>query len=105
MTFALRTSLGLLIGGLFVPAPLAARQFSVLHGYRSDRWSDASECLWRRFEDFIVESVGNGAGFLDYDNDGDMDLIVVNGSTLDKYPAGGDPMAVLYRNDGQTFTT
>ncbi len=104
MTFALRTSLGLLIGGLLVPAALAARQFPSFTDIGPTSGVTLLNVSGGASKDFIVESVGNGAGFLDYDNDGDMDLIVVNGSTLDKYPAGGDPMAALYRNDGRTFT-
>ncbi len=52
-------------------------------------------------KDYIVEINGNGAAFFDYDNDQDMDLLVVNGSTLDNLSQGGDPMAALYSNDGQ----
>ena len=57
-------------------------------------------CGGKETKDYIVEINGNGAAFFDYDNDGDMDLLVVNGSTLDNMTGGGDPMAVLYRNDG-----
>ena len=32
--------------------------------------------------DYIVEANGNGAAFFDYDNDGDMDVLITNGSTL-----------------------
>ena len=55
-------------------------------------------------KDYILEANGNGAGFFDYDNDGDMDVLIANGSTLDSYRKGGDPMAALYRNDGGRFT-
>jgi hypothetical protein len=52
----------------------------------------------------LLESVGNGAGFLDYDNDGDEDLLIANGSTWETFKNGGDLMAVLYRNDAGKFT-
>ena len=52
-------------------------------------------------KDYIVEINGNGAAFFDYDNDQDMDLLLVNGSTLEQLAKGGDPMAALYRNDGK----
>lgn len=51
--------------------------------------------------DFIVDTNGNGAGWIDYDNDGDLDALVVNGSSRRRIPSGGDPMAALYRNDGR----
>ena len=54
-------------------------------------------------KDYIVEANGNGAAFFDFDNDGDMDLLVTNGSTLKNYKNGGDPMAALYQNVGGKF--
>lgn len=51
-------------------------------------------------KDFILEADGNGAAFLDYDNDGDLDLFIVNGSTLEHFKRGGDRLAFLYRNGG-----
>src|SRR5213593_671756 len=54
-------------------------------------------------KDYIVEANGNGAAFLDYDNDGDMDILIVNGSTLEHYKKGGDPIVGLYRNDNGRF--
>lgn len=51
-------------------------------------------------KDYIVEVSGNGAAFFDYDNDGDMDVLTVNGSTLERIRQGGDLMAALYNNDG-----
>ena len=52
-------------------------------------------------KDYIVEVNGNGAALFDYDNDGDMDALVVNGSTLARMKEGGDPMVALFRNDGK----
>ena len=54
-------------------------------------------------KDYIVEANGNGTAFFDYDNDGDMDVLIVNGSTLENYKKGGDPMVALYKNAGGTF--
>ena len=49
---------------------------------------------------YIVDEVGSGAAWFDYDNDGDQDLLIVNGSTRDRVKQGGDPLVALYRNDG-----
>jgi enediyne biosynthesis protein E4 len=52
-------------------------------------------------KDFIVDANGNGAGWFDYDNDGDLDALLVNGSTREQYARGGDQMVALYRNEGR----
>jgi enediyne biosynthesis protein E4 len=51
-------------------------------------------------KDYIVDANGNGAALFDYDNDGDLDALLVNGSTREQLARGGDPMVALYRNDG-----
>lgn len=53
--------------------------------------------------DFIIDANGNGAAFFDYDNDGDMDVLVTSGSTLKRYDEGGDPVAALYENVNGVF--
>jgi hypothetical protein len=55
---------------------------------------------------YIMESLCGGVAFLDYDNDGWMDILLVQGSTLENMRAGTNPLLCrLYRNnhDG-TFT-
>jgi hypothetical protein len=51
-------------------------------------------------KDYILDSTGNGVALFDFDNDGDMDALLANGSTLERLKTGGDPMLALYRNDG-----
>ena len=46
---------------------------------------------------YIVESMSGGVGFIDCDNSGTLSALVVNGSTVDRYRQGGDPMITLYR--------
>ncbi len=54
---------------------------------------------------YIVESISGGVGLIDCDNDGKLDIITVNGSTVDRYKQGGDPMITLYhQDDGFKFT-
>ncbi len=54
---------------------------------------------------YIMESMCGGIAVLDYDNDGWMDVFLVNGSTLEDLKAGKCHPSKLYRNnhDG-TFT-
>ena len=55
---------------------------------------------------FIVETNGSGVGLIDYDNDGWLDIYLVNGSTFDALDGKETPPhAALFRNnhDG-TFT-
>ena len=50
---------------------------------------------------YIVETMGGGGvALFDCDNDGRLDIAVVNDSTIDRYFAGGDPMITLYHQDG-----
>ncbi len=48
---------------------------------------------------YIVESMSGGVGLIDCDNDGKLDIITVNGSTVERFRQGGDPMITLYRQD------
>ncbi len=50
---------------------------------------------------YVIETMsGGGVAFLDCDNNGKLDIAVVNDSSIDRYLAGGDPMITLYREDG-----
>jgi enediyne biosynthesis protein E4 len=54
---------------------------------------------------YIIETTGSGVAIFDYDNDGWPDILLVNGTRLEGFPAGKAPTNHLYRNnhDG-TFT-
>ena len=52
---------------------------------------------------YILEVNGNGAGFFDYDDDGDMDGLIANSSTLNQYKEGGDLVVALYKNEMGRF--
>jgi hypothetical protein len=51
---------------------------------------------------YIVESMSGGVGLIDCDNDGKLDIITVNGSTVQRYKQGGDPMITLYHQDADS---
>jgi enediyne biosynthesis protein E4 len=54
---------------------------------------------------YIIETTGTGVAIFDFDNDSWPDIFLVNGTTLEKVPAGKAPTSHLYHNnhDG-TFT-
>src|SRR5580704_13093419 len=54
---------------------------------------------------YLLETTGCGVAFYDYDNDGWLDIFLVNGSRLDGFPSGQAPTSHLFKNnrDG-TFT-
>ena len=54
---------------------------------------------------YLLETTGCGVAFYDYDNDGWLDIFLVNGTRLEGFPAGQEPTNRLYKNnrDG-TFT-
>ena len=54
---------------------------------------------------YLLETTGCGVAFYDYDNDGWLDIFLVNGSRLEGFPKGTEPTSHLFRNnrDG-TFT-
>ena len=54
---------------------------------------------------YLLETTGCGVAFYDYDNDGWLDIFLVNGWRLEGFPAGAEPTSHLFKNnrDG-TFT-
>ena len=47
---------------------------------------------------YIIETNGSGVAFLDYDNDGWVDILLTNGTRLEGFPQGKEPTIKLYRN-------
>jgi enediyne biosynthesis protein E4 len=54
---------------------------------------------------YLLETTGCGCAFFDYDNDGWLDIFLVNGTRVEGFPKGEEPTNRLYKNnrDG-TFT-
>ena len=70
----------------------------------------ASKIAWvhtagKSFQKYLPETTGAGCAFLDYDNDGWMDIYLVNSGKCDFYDPNPPLRNALYRNnrDG-TFT-
>jgi len=64
-------------------------------------------------KNYIVESIGGGCAFIDYNGDGRLDILLVRGSTLEQMLPGesqkprptGNPVVALFENQGgDTFT-
>lgn len=58
-------------------------------------------------EKLLPETMGGGCAFLDYDNDGDQDILFVNSCRWpwDEKPPEAAPTQALYRNDGDCHFT
>ena len=48
---------------------------------------------------YVVESISGGIGLFDCDNDGRLDIVMVNGSTVERYRRGGDAMVTLWHQE------
>jgi hypothetical protein len=57
-------------------------------------WSGASS------DKYVIETMGSGVAFLDYDRDGWLDAYLVNGGAVPGHPAPVSPHNALYRNRG-----
>jgi enediyne biosynthesis protein E4 len=57
-------------------------------------------------KEFIVETKGSGVGLIDYDNDGWLDIYIVNGSTFNALDGKDTPphAALFHNNHDGTFT-
>src|SRR5580704_14873471 len=51
---------------------------------------------------YVIDSTSGGAGFIDCDDDGRLDVLLVNGSTVERLRAGGDPLVTLYHQEADS---
>ena len=86
------------------PTPIAAVAAIPVH------YTDVTEDAGIRFvhvdgktgKKWMPETMGSGCGFFDYDQDGDLDLFLVNGRYFDSQANEAQkPTSALYENDGQ----
>ncbi|HEV7220410.1 MAG TPA: CRTAC1 family protein [Terriglobales bacterium] len=56
-------------------------------------------------EKYLIETMGSGCGWIDYDQNGLLDVYLVNGTATHARSLGYSPRSALYRNNGDgTFT-
>jgi len=48
---------------------------------------------------YVIDSTSGGVGLFDCDDDGRLDVVLVNGSTVERSRAGGDPLVTLYHQE------
>src|SRR6266436_2745206 len=48
---------------------------------------------------YVVDSTSGGSGLFDCDDDGRLDIVLINGSTVERLREGGDPMVTLYHQE------
>ena len=106
----IENSLCLLAASIVLPISLPPRPFD--NQPTGVRFTDVTEQAGINFKHvstpekrYIVESMSGGVALIDYDNDGCLDIYLVNSLTVDLVRANGKSKSALYRNNGDlTFT-
>jgi hypothetical protein len=85
------------------PPVVAAESFPAVRFVDVTRSSgvDFVHCNAARGEKLLPETMGSGLAFLDYDGDGDQDLLLVNSDEWQPRKGDPRPTQALYRNDGK----
>jgi len=95
----------LIASGIFICAS-SLRAQDKNHSYRGPTFEDVAQRSGLTVphqsspdKRYVIESMSGGVGLFDCDNDGKLDILSVNGSTVDRYRDGGDPMVTLYHQE------
>jgi hypothetical protein len=88
-------------GGFVDSGPVVFQDYSEKAGLT--RWRHV---MGTPEDTFIIETVGSGVALLDYDNDGWLDIYLVNGSTYNAMSGKASPphAALFHNNHDGTFT-
>ncbi len=98
------------LGGVIV---CGTPKFEMLFPTNKVKYVDVASKVGIRFqhenaastEQYLIETMGSGCGWIDYDQNGLLDLYLVNGGTTKLYQPSRAPTGALYRNNGDgTFT-
>jgi enediyne biosynthesis protein E4 len=97
----------------FVVAALFCASFAQAQSASGVHFTDITQQAGLRFvhnngafgKKYLPETLGPGCAFIDYDNDGYPDIIMVNGADWPGHPKAGRTTPKLYHNNGNgTFT-
>jgi hypothetical protein len=88
-------------GGFVKTGPIVFQDVSEKAGF--NKWTYK---MGTPAKDYIIETKGSGVGLIDYDNDGWLDIYIVNGSTVDALSGKETPphAALFHNNHDGTFT-
>ena len=87
----------LLLPVLQQTSPPVAVQFSDVTAAAGIRFQHNNGAFGKKY---LPETMGSGVAFFDFDNDGDQDLLFVNGKSWPGQRSAGPTTAALYRNRG-----
>jgi len=80
------------------PAPKITTPVPVFRDIAAQAGLTASH-ISSREKYYVIESMSGGIGLFDCDNDGKLDIVMVNASTVERYKNGGDPLVTLWHQD------
>ena len=80
------------------PPPLAPHPFTDIAAESGIGFRHQSGGFGRKY---LPETMGSGGGFLDYDRDGRLDILLVNSDSFPGHEEGPRPRCALYRSVGE----